>query len=330
VPETDARTRALEDVAAIARQHRLTAAEIAAALGEAPALRQGSRESSGQAGAEDHRARAVLVRVLGFLGGTFVFAGIGVFIGLQWGQMNSAARVVVTLGSGLAVFVLAMLATRDARFEKAATPLLLIAAVLEPAGMLVAFQEFGSGGDWRVAGLITAGAMAVQFGTTFVRLRRSTPLFVALVFGTLFWWTALDLLDMGDKEIALVVGGSMLLAAVGIDRTGHRDITPVWYLLGASAFLYGFFDAVERTPFEIAFVAAAAAFVYLSVMLHTRTLLFVATMAILGYTAWFTGEHFAQSVGWPLSLIAFGMFMIALSALAFRIDRDYVRVLKSG
>jgi len=123
-----------------------------------------------------------------------------------------------------------------------------------------------------------------------------------------------------------VLGGTMLLAAVGIDRTGHRDITPVWYLFGASAFLYGFFDAVERTPFEIAFLAAAAAFVYLSVVLHTRTLLFVATIAILAYTAWFTGEHFAQSVGWPLALIVFGMFMIALSALAFRIDRNYVHV----
>src|SRR6185503_18157243 len=122
-------------------------------------------------------------------------------ISLQWGQMNSAARVVVTLGSGLVVFVLAMLATREERFEKAATPLFLIAAVLEPAGMLVAFQEFGSGGDWRVAGLITAGAMAMQFGATFGRLRQSTLLFVALVFATLFWWTALDLMDMGDKEI---------------------------------------------------------------------------------------------------------------------------------
>jgi hypothetical protein len=60
-------------------------------------------------------------------------------------------------------------------------------------------------------------------------------------------------------------------------------------------------------------------------VLHSRTLLFVATMAILAYTGWFTGEHFADSVGWPVALIAFGMFMIGLSALAFRIDRDYVR-----
>ena len=35
--------------------------------------------------------------------------------------------------------------------------------------------------------------------------------------------------------------------------------------------------------------------------------------------------NFADSMGWPLALIAFGIFMIALSALAYRIDRDYVR-----
>ena len=313
MPEVNARTRALEEIAALARQHGLSAGEIAAAMGASPSATQESR------------GRVVLVRVLGFLGGTFVFAGIGVFIALQWSQMNSAARVVVTLGSGLAAFALAIISSREPRFEKATTPLLLVAAALEPTGMLVAFQEFGSGGDWRLAGLITSAVMAVQFAATFGSVRRSAPLFMAVLFATLFWWTALDLLDVRDNVIALVVGGSMFLSAIGIDRTEHRDITPVWYLFGAAAFLYGFFDIVEHTPFEIAFLAIAAAFVYLSVVLHTRTLLVVATLAIIAYTGWFTGEHFASSVGWPIALIAFGMFMIGLSALAFRIDRDYVR-----
>ena len=313
MPGIDARTRALEDIAVLARQHSLSADEIAAAIAHPPAA---ARES---------RGHAVLVRVLGFLGGTFVFAGIGVFIALQWSHMNSAARIVVTLGSGVAAFALAIIASREARFEKATAPLLLVAAALEPTGMLVAFQELGSGGDWRVAGLITSGAMAVQFGATFSVLRRSTALFMTLLFATLFWWTALDLVHVHEKMIALVVGSSMLLAAIGVDRTPHREITPVWYLFGAAAFLYGFFEMVERTPFEIAFIAVAAAFVYLSVVLHTRALLFVATLAIIAYTAWFTEEHFASSVGWPLALIGFGIFMIALSALAFRIDRDYVR-----
>ena len=73
------------------------------------------------------------------------------------------------------------------------------------------------------------------------------------------------------------------------------------------------------------FLAAAAAFVYVSVVLHSRTLLAVATLAILAYTAWFTGQHFVDSIGWPLALMALGLLMIGLSALAVRIDRTYVR-----
>lgn len=307
------RTEALRQIMAIARQHGLSAAEVAAAIGDEPVT------------AEASRWQGILVRVLGYLGGTFVFAGIGIFIALQWSDLNAVARVVVTLGPGVAAFVLAVLASRDKRFEKATTPLFLVAAVLEPMGMLVAFEEFGTGGDWRWASLITSGSMTVQFGATFRALHRSTPLFMAILFGTLFWWTALDLVDTDETLIALVLGGSLLLVSFAVDGTGRSEITPFWYFCGAAAFLYGLFDAVESTAFEILFIAVAAGFVYVSVALHSRTLLAVATLAILAYTAWFTGERFVDSVGWPLALMAFGLFMIGLSALAVRIDREYVR-----
>jgi hypothetical protein len=167
--------------------------------------------------------------------------------------------------------------------------------------------------------------MALQFAATFTALRRSTPLFLTILFATLFWWTALDLLDADEMLIGMAVGGSVLLAAIAVDRAGRGEITPFWYFCGAAAFLAGLFDAVRRTPLEILFLAASAGFVYASVVLHSRTLLSVATLAILAYTAWFTGEHFVDSVGWPLALVAFGLVLIGLSALAFRIDREYVR-----
>jgi hypothetical protein len=154
------RDRALESIVALAKQHGLSASEIAAALGSPSGL------------PSENRWRGVLVRVLGFLGGTFVFAGIGVFIALQWDGMNSASRVIVTLGAGLVAFVLALLSARDPRFDKATTPLLLVAAALAPTGMFVAFDEYGSGGDWRWASLITSGTMASQFGAVFGSLRR--------------------------------------------------------------------------------------------------------------------------------------------------------------
>jgi len=313
VTEIDPRTRALADIVMLARQHGLSSSEVAAALGAAPG------------GAAAGRTRAIVVRVLGFLGGTFIFAGIGVFIAVQWSGMNSPARVVVTLGSGIAAFALAVLAYRDEHYDKAAAPLLLVASALEPLGMMVAFQEFGSGGDWRIAALVTSGAMTAQMGAIVHLFRRSTPLFMVLVFASLFWVTTLDLVDADGKTIALVMGGSLLLAAAGIGRSRHAEITPPWYFIGAASFLYGFFDLVEHTVFELAFIAAAAAFVYASVALRSRTLLFVATLAILAYTGWFTRQYFADSIGWPLALIVFGLLMIGLSALAFRIDRDYLR-----
>jgi MFS family permease len=311
----DERTQALAEIADLARRHGLTAADIVAALGGEPP----------PAVDQESRRRAVLVSVLGFLGGTFVFAGIGVFIALQWNAMNSAARVIVTLGSGLAALALALISIRDPRFTRATTPLLLVAAALEPTGFLVAFNEFGSGGDWRWAGLVTAGVMALQFAGVFASLRRSTPLFFTIFFATLFWWTALDLVGMDDEFGAMILGTSLLLTAVGVDRSGHADISPAIYLVGAIGALYGFFEIVENTPFEILFIAAAAGMVYLSVVVHSRMLLFVSTLAILAYTGYFTGEHFADSVGWPIALIVFGLVMIGLSALAVRIDRDYVR-----
>jgi hypothetical protein len=307
------RAQALAQVVALARQHGLSADEIGEALRE------------GGAPTTDDRRRGILVRVLGFIGGTFVFAGVGVFIALQWDSMNTAARIVITLGSGLAAFVLAVLSSRDPRFDKATTPLFLMAAALEPTGMLVAFNELGSGGDWRWASLITCGCMALQFGFVFGPIRRSALLFLCVFFATLFFWTAFDILDADDGVVALVLGSSLLLTAVGVDRTPHRVMTPVWYLFGAAGVLYGVFDLVESTPLELVFLLAAAGLVYLSVALHSRTVLFVATAGILAYTAWFTGEHFAQSVGWPIALIIFGLLLIGLSALALRIDRDYVR-----
>jgi len=311
----DVRVRALQQIVTLAREHRLTASEIDAAMAAGPSA----------AAPSDSRARTILMRVLAYLGGTFVFAGIAAFIALQWDTMNSAARVVITLGPGVAACVLAVLSSRDERFEKAVAPLFLIAAVLEPVGMLVGFNEFGSGGDARWAALITAGVIGFQFGAIFGVLRQSMLLLLAVFFATLFWMTVFDLIQMDDERGALVIGASLVLAAIGIDRTPHTSITPPLYLFGGIAFLYGLFDMVESTPFEILFILAASGFVYLSAAIQSRTLLLVATGGLLAYTGWFTGEHFADSVGWPLALMLFGLLMIGMSALAFRIDRQYIR-----
>lgn len=307
------RSDALARILELAREHQLGADEILEVLGE----------NSGDGRAD--RRSGILVKVLSYVGGAFVFAGLATFIGIQWDAINSAGRVVITLGPGIAAFLLGALAVRDARYVQAATPLFITAAALEPTGMLVAFHEFGSGGDWRVAVMITSATVGLQFAGAFAAQRRTVQALFAILFASFFWATALDKLEMGDGLIALTLGAGLTLTGIQVHRGAHAAISPVVFLVGSWSGLWGVFEILEDGPLEVLFLAVACGLVYLGVVIRSRTLNFTSTLGILAYVGYFTGQHFADSTGWPLALIAFGLALIAISALALRIDRRYLR-----
>ena len=142
------RRAAIEQILEIARRHELDITDIETALRAEPEVRGASSGS-------------LLGRILGYLGGIFIFSGLSIFTALNWDSMNSAARIIVTLGSGITLFVMALVASGDDRYSRVKTPLYLLAAVLQPVGILVAIDEFSSGGDWHYAAMLTA-ALALQ------------------------------------------------------------------------------------------------------------------------------------------------------------------------
>jgi hypothetical protein len=309
----DDREAALSRIVELARTHGIDAAEIAAAL---------SRPASS---VESAPARSpVLTQLFAYLGVMFVFAGIAIFIAMQWGELNSPARIVATLGPGLALFGMAYAARTDPRFAKAVTPLLITAAILQPIGILVAINEYSTGGDWRYASLGTSGAMLVQQLMSFFALRRATLLFASFAFGAVFFATAMDLAGADSGLTALVTGASLTSLTASLRRGEHAVLCPFWYLIGTGVLLGGVFDLLSDTAIEPLFLGIACFMVYLSTSLKTRSMLIVATIAILGYIGYFTQQNFLDVVGWPLALIAFGLVMIGLSALAVRISHRYI------
>lgn len=303
--------QALDDILAIAREHGLTAKDI---------------ETAFKATADDRAesSSSTLGRILGYLGGIFIFAGLSVFISMNWDVMNTAARIIITLGSGLAVFIMALVASSDERYSKLKTPLYLVAAALQPTGILVAIDEFSSGGDWHLAVMITAGVMAFQQAAVFWQKRDTTLLFTSLLFTLWFFAVTLDLFGVDDEVVALVLGASTLLFCVGLERTPYSGMNPFWYLLGSLMFYHGLFDRVQHSAVELIFLAAAVAGVFLSTWVRSRTLLFSSNLAILAYIGYFSYRHFQDSLGWPLVLILMGMVFIGLSVLAMRINRRYI------
>ena len=197
-------------------------------------------------------------------------------------------------------------------------------AIFVFAYLLVIFEEFYRGDDWDLIGLLVSGVMAAQQLVTMIRTQRTSLLFTGLVFVVAFVLILFDMLDVDYTITALVLGASILSLSAGLQDTRHEVITPFWYLVGSAWLLWGVFDLIENTAIEVLFMAAASALVYMSTVVRSRTLLFVSTVAMLSYIGYFSAEHFVDSIGWPIALVLFGLLLIGMSAIAFRINRKYI------
>ena len=65
--------------------------------------------------------------------------------------------------------------------------------------------------------------------------------------------------------------------------------------------------------------------VFISTLIKSRILLFTSSVAALAYIGHFTAEHFADNVGWPISLMIMGIVFIVLSKVALVINQKYMQ-----
>ena len=303
------RTEALQEIAEIAARHQLQADEIISELNKVPAPDQAQRSTG------------ILAKILAYLGGVFVLAGIAIFIGMQWDQFNSAVRVLVTLGAGFAIYLFAMATISDTRFARVTTPMLLIATLLQPTGIVVMLNEYSRGGDPEHGLLFMCVVMLVQQFFTFLAKKRTVLLFTSLFFGAAGFGTLCQILEIDEGIMALALGIGLTSISYAIDKTAHKAITPFWYFAGSVFFLYGAFDVLEGSAIEILYFGVAAGFMYLATVVRSRTLLFSSVIALMAFTGYFFRDSLANAFG----LIIMGFLLIALSAVAMSLNRKYIQ-----
>ena len=302
------RETALAQILSLADRHGIAADEITKHMA---------------AGKVPSRQRGIVKTLLGYMGGTFVFAGIGLLVSMIWDDIGGGQRVVITLGTGIVAFAIAMLCQKDPRYEKAVTPLFLVAALMQPTGLFVFLDEFvPKTGDPALAALIVFSVVALQQGLAFLQFGRASLLFLTLTFWLAFLGTTLDWLSVEEEYIALLVGLSLLFLTYWANLRGYHSITPFWYFVSGGMFLGGIFAVVEGEMLEIVYLGFNGFFVFLSIRLASRSLLFVSVVGLIGYLSYFTYEHFANVIGWPIALIFMGLIMIGGSAFALRLGRS--------
>jgi hypothetical protein len=121
---------------------------------------------------------------------------------------------------------------------------------------------------------------------------------------------------------SLITGVCVMFTAYGLQKEGrHLGLTGLGYFIGAIMAYSGLFDLVHNTPVELIYLAVTASMLYACVVLQSRALLFITVIAMLGFIGFYTAKHFANSLGWPVTLVLMGVAFLGVGTIAIKLRR---------
>jgi hypothetical protein len=122
---------------------------------------------------------------------------------------------------------------------------------------------------------------------------------------------------------SLIVGVSAIFTAYGLQKAErYSRLAGIGYFIGSIMAYAGLFDLVHDKSIELLYLAVTASMLYACVVLQSRALLFTTVIAMLGFIGFYTTKHFANSLGWPVTLVLMGVAFLGVGTLAIRVRRQ--------
>lgn len=322
----------LDGIRKLAREGQLSREELLAAHQEGLAAREIPAAPDREAA-----SRFSLAEILYFLGGGIVVFGIAIYLGQNWALLNAIAKIAVTLGSGIAAYITAVVLITDERTEKISSAFFLIAALVMPIGMYVTLSvaELDIGAGWMSC--IAALLLAIYLMSYFL-FRKNVLLLFSVFFATCFFFSCASFaLEVGPvwaglqfyEKLWLIAGMSYILLAYSFEQGPRAPLSGFLYgagifvFLGGALLLTGWRPAQNRL-WEAIFPFLAFGAMYLSVVLRSQKFLIFGTLYLMLYLLKITAEYFSNSLGWPLALVIGGLLLVAAGAVAIHLKRSYI------
>ena len=360
------KSSALKHIAQLMSTYSITTAEVEIAF----------HTHSSTSSALTRRSKGDIAKTLFiYLGAIFILAGISTYIGTFWDSMGSAMRIFVTLGVGYVLLIVLVIALHEKKYPRLTLPLTLACTFMMTGGWFVLIHEiFPRSDDWHTAVLFVFGMMALQLGVLFGKYRLTVLLFTSLFFVYGFLHVGFDKLGVSITYIAIILGASLFLVGIALEKTSHRvlvepalligicwlnaglfdlvaDSTSLnWasliigvcvmltayglqkaarytrlsglgYFVGSVMAYSGLFDLVQNTSIELLYLAVTASILYGCVVLQSRALLLTTIIAMLAFIGYYSSEHFANSLGWPITLILMGVAFLGVGTLAIKVKQ---------
>jgi len=299
--------------------------------------------SIGLSGKEDHalRHRLSVSESLYYIGASIVMIGIAIFIGQHWDSLNSITRIVATLGSGIAAFVVGAIFSKQNLLQGVGQGFFFLSAILLPLGLAVSFYEAGLELESFGVQSLISGILLATYISSFFAFRKVIFLGFAIMFGTYFFFAItnylLDTTPLFDSwkfhnYRVLLVGVSYIFLGYYFKNSRLETFANPLYtfgllgVLGAALFLGGWAPHSHYSLlWQLLFPFLVFGFIYLSVILKERSFLMVSSLYLMIFILKITAEHFSDNLGWPLALILSGLALIGIGFGAFYVNQTYLQ-----
>ncbi|MBN0989224.1 DUF2157 domain-containing protein [Amphritea pacifica] len=120
----------------------------------------------------------------------------------------------------------------------------------------------------------------------------------------------------------LITGLCIIFTTYGMHKARrYPRLVALGYFFGSIMVYCGLFDLVQNTRVELLYLAVAASGLYACVVLQSRALLLTTVLAMFGFMVYFSEKYFANSLGWPVTLVLLGIAFLSVGAIAIKVKQ---------
>lgn len=276
-------------------------------------------------------------KMLYVLGAAIVIIGIVIFFEQIWGDIGSFGRISVTLGIGLLIAAIGSVLLKQKPEDYIGPIFHLIGGMLIPGGAVVTLYELN-------VDVVSSWSVAITFGIIFAFYlllnlvhKHAVLTFFAIANGTAFIYLTLNAIIGGPFRgfigirdtyayVTMAIGASYLLLAHAFRRGWNKILIGALYFFGITGFLgAAFSQVIDSVPWQMLYFLIVIVGLLLSVYMRSRSILVMSTLFLIAHISYITSEYFANSLGWPISLIVLGFIFIGLGYASITIHKKYIK-----
>lgn len=272
-------------------------------------------------------------KLLYIIGAIIVVIGILAFVSQVWDALGSTGHIAITLGLGLVITAMGSALLKAKPEENIGPVFHAIGGMLIPGGAVVALSElhvdFAS--MWPVTA--TFGAIFIFYLLLVYVHKHAILTFFAVANGTVFIYLLVSALlggsfyNNGDvyAYLTMVVGASYLLLGYSFRDGWNQKLIGVLYLFGSIAVLGAAFSRVfDSVLWQLLYFFIVAGGMLLAVYIRNKAILAISTLFLIAHISYITSKYFADSIGWPVSLVLLGFIFIGLGYASVNINKKYI------